>query len=95
MESMNDSKFAWFVAGASIGATLALLFAPQSGEETRYLLREQAKKGRKRLAAVGEDLLDQGRDLYERAGDMVDEAAETIQERVDEGIARARSTFQS
>jgi gas vesicle protein len=92
---MNDSKLAWFVAGASIGATLALLFAPQSGEETRYYLKKQAKKGRKRLAEVGEDLIDQGRDLYERAGELADDAAEAIQDRIDEGVSRVRSTFQS
>lgn len=92
---MNDSKFAWFVAGASIGATIALLFAPQSGEETRYYLKKQAKKGRKKLAQTGEELLDQGRELYARAGEMADEAAEVIEQGIDEGISRVRSTFQS
>lgn len=92
---MSDSKLAWFVAGASVGATLALLFAPQSGEETRYYLRKQAKKGRKKLAAVGEDLLDQGREIYERASEFVDETAEAVQERLDEGVTRVRSAFES
>lgn len=91
---MNDSKFAWFVAGASIGATLALLFAPQSGEETRYYLKKQARKSRKRLAETGEELLEQGREIYERAGELADEAAETVRERIDEGVARVRTTFQ-
>lgn len=92
---MSDSKLAWFVAGASVGATLALLFAPQSGEETRYYLRKQAKKSRKKLAAVGEDLLDQGREIYERAGEFIDETAEAVQERIDEGVTRVRSAFES
>ena len=95
MGNMNDSKFAWFVAGASIGATLALLFAPQSGEETRLFLQKRARKHGKKLAAVGEDLLDQGRELYERGREMAEEAAEVAEERINEGIARARSTFQS
>lgn len=92
---MNDSKFAWFIAGASIGATIALLFAPQSGEDTRYYLKRQAKKGRKKLAQTGEEILDQGRELYERAGELADEAAEAVRERIDEGVTRVRSTFQS
>ena len=34
-ESDNTSKLVWFFAGAAIGATIALLYAPASGEEMR------------------------------------------------------------
>ncbi len=45
-KSMNNSnKALWFVAGASIGATLAILFAPQSGEETRRTLGQAGSQG--------------------------------------------------
>ncbi len=36
----NGGKALWFVAGAAIGATIALLFAPSSGRVTRAGLRE-------------------------------------------------------
>ena len=87
----NSNKALWFVAGASIGATLAILFAPQSGEETRRYLGQQARKGRERLSEAGRDAYDRGRDLFERGRDMADEAADMMEE----GIDRARRTFQS
>ncbi len=38
--------FGYFVAGMGIGAVLALLFAPRTGEETRELLAQKADKGK-------------------------------------------------
>jgi gas vesicle protein len=86
----NSNKALWFVAGASIGATLAILFAPQSGEETRRYLGKQARKSRERLTEAGREAYDKGRDLFDRGRDMADEAAEMMEE----GIDRARSSFQ-
>ena len=37
----NSSKALWFVAGVAMGATIALLFAPASGEETRRAIGRQ------------------------------------------------------
>jgi gas vesicle protein len=72
----NDAKLIWFMAGAAIGAAAALLFAPQTGEQTRRLIGDKAKEGRDALADSGRDMMDRGRDLYERGRKMADEAAE-------------------
>src|SRR4029077_18847112 len=45
-ESSGGDKFLWLVAGAGIGAVLALLFAPKSGRETRELIARTATDGR-------------------------------------------------
>ena len=87
----NSNKALWFLAGASIGATLAILFAPASGEETRRYLGKQARKGGERLAEAGRDAYDKGRDLFERGRDLADDAADMMEE----GFDRARKTFQS
>src|SRR5215831_8972040 len=44
--SSGGDKFLCFLAGAGIGAVLALLLAPKSGRETRELLARTATDGR-------------------------------------------------
>ena len=42
----GGDKFLYFLAGAGIGAVLALLFAPKSGRETREIIARTASEGR-------------------------------------------------
>jgi len=49
--SSGGDKFLYFLAGAGIGAVLALLFAPKSGRETRELLARTAAESRDFLAS--------------------------------------------
>jgi gas vesicle protein len=44
--SSGGDKFLYFLAGAGIGAVLALLFAPKSGKETRQIIARTAADGR-------------------------------------------------
>jgi len=69
----------WFIAGAAIGATLALLFAPAAGEVTRRKIRKSAERSADRLAESGRELMDKGRGLYEKGKDLADDAAEMIE----------------
>lgn len=72
----NSGKVIWFVAGAAIGAAVALLYAPQSGEQTRRYLGDKAKESKDALAESGRDMMERGRELYDRGRKMADEAAE-------------------
>lgn len=45
------NSFVSFILGAIVGAAVALLYAPQSGEELRANLREEAQVERQRLQA--------------------------------------------
>ncbi len=68
-----STKVAYFLAGFGIGAAVALLFAPQSGEETRRQIADKAQEGRDYMATRGreirkqaEELVDQGKDLISK-----------------------------
>ena len=79
MAQDNGERMIWFVAGAAIGAAVALLYAPQSGDRTRRLISRKAKEGREVLSESGRDLLDKGRDLYEKGRQVADDAAELFE----------------
>jgi gas vesicle protein len=75
----NSERIVWFVTGAAIGATFALLYAPHSGRETRRYITKQARKSGDVVADAGRDVLDKGRDLYDKGRQMADEAAELFE----------------
>ena len=52
VERDSGGSFGSFCLGALVGAGLALLFAPQSGEETQEEIRARAKKLRIAAACV-------------------------------------------
>ena len=59
-----------FILGADSGAAVALLYAPQSGRETRDYLGDRATEARARAAeaaAKGRDVLNQGRETITTA----------------------------
>lgn len=75
----DNGKFVWFVAGAAIGATVALLYAPQSGKETRRVIQKKTRQGREALNESGREWMEKGRDLYEKGLRVADEAADLIE----------------
>lgn len=80
MEQKNGaSAFGWFVCGAVLGAAIALLSAPGSGERTRRKLMQQAEHGRKTLVESGQELFEKGRELYERGREIAEDAAEMFE----------------
>ena len=79
MAQESGDKVVWFLAGAAIGAAIALLYAPASGEETRTKLLEKASEGRDLLGDRGRDLMDRGRELYSKGKGMADEAADMLE----------------
>jgi gas vesicle protein len=59
-----------FLLGAVSGAAIALLYAPQTGQETRDYLGEKAEEARRRAAeaaAKGREVINQGRDTLNTA----------------------------
>ncbi len=79
MQEDYSDKALWFVAGAALGATLALLFAPTSGEVTRRRLGRTAERGRDYVNEAGRDVLDRGKGLYEKGRKIADDAAELFE----------------
>jgi gas vesicle protein len=70
------SMFSGFILGSLIGATVALLAAPQSGEETRAMIRDRASDMRDQAM----DMADQTKNKAQQmASDIKDQASDTVQ----------------
>jgi len=78
-EQDNGAKVVWFMAGIAIGATIALLYAPASGEVTRRRIVRKTEQGRAALADSGKDMLDRGREMYEKGRRLADDAADMFE----------------
>lgn len=72
------SKFGFFLAGLSIGAILALLFAPRSGEETRRYISGKADEGKDYLASRSRELREQAEELVEKGKDRLAQEKERL-----------------
>lgn len=71
-ENGNVRGFAvGLVLGALIGAGAALLLAPQSGEETRRLIRKKARRLAREAQDKYDDVKDRVRDVRTRARDAI------------------------
>lgn len=75
----SGGNLIWFIAGAAIGASLAMLFAPAAGSKTRSFIGQKTREGSQALADSGKDIYERGRDLYERGRKLADEAADLFE----------------
>ena len=81
----GSSHLAFFLAGLGIGAILALLFAPKSGEETRKFLAEKAEEGKGYVSSKGKELRQQAEDLVEKSKDLVAKEKERLSAALEAG----------
>jgi gas vesicle protein len=74
------TKVSFFLAGVGIGAAVALLFAPKSGEETRKYLADRANDSRDYVAAKGRELRKQAEGVVDRGKEVVTKQKERLAE---------------
>jgi len=78
-DDQSVSRIAWFITGALIGATAAILYAPKSGKETRQFLAEKTQEGRERVESASDNIVDASREMFERGRKLVEDAAELFE----------------
>src|SRR5687768_969235 len=74
-----STRLTYLLIGGGIGAILALLFAPKSGEELRGDIADATRKGIDRSREAAQQLTDRAGEYYEatreRAGELYSQAA--------------------
>jgi len=70
-ENTGSKMFFSFLTGAAIGAGLALLFAPQSGKETRKQIKDfseklggEVKDGVDRISEKAKGFIEKGKETF-------------------------------
>jgi gas vesicle protein len=84
-ESDVGERIAYFAIGATLGAVVALLFAPKSGRELREDLADATRKGVDRARETGTQLSSRAGEYYDaassRAGELAAGAREAVSRR--------------
>ncbi len=73
-----------FIVGGLAGAVTALLLAPQSGEETRAVIKERSIELRDRAAAEAEEAWHRAEAVAKEAREKAEKLAKEAYEKVDE-----------
>jgi len=87
------TKVAYFVAGVGIGAAIALLFAPESGEETRRRIVAKTQEGKDYVTAKGREIRKQAEELVDQGKELVNKQKARLADVLESGKQTARETL--
>ena len=89
MSGSFGDKFLYFLSGAGVGGAIALLFAPQSGRETRDEISRRAMEGREFVDGKVEEsrhfVKERGRSVSHEVTSLVDRGKVEVNDLVDKG----------
>ena len=92
-----STRLTYFLVGAGIGAVLALLFAPKSGEELRSDIADATRKGIDKSKEAAQQLGAKAGEYYdatrEKAGELYGSARETAGEYYEATRERATELY--
>ncbi len=86
-KSCGSDFLAGFVVGALVGAAAALILAPQSGEDTRTLIRDKGIELKGQAGGVTAE----ARKRAEELGELAKDRAETLQTQIKQAIEEGRT----
>jgi gas vesicle protein len=91
----NDSdnistRLTYLLIGGGIGAVLALLFAPKSGQELRGDIADATRKGIDRSREAAQELSQRAGEYYEVTRDRANDLYSSATEKVTDVASRAR-----
>lgn len=85
MSEDRNNNIIWFLAGLGLGAASAVLFAPNSGRETREAIVTGVDDARKHLVSLGQSAREQVSDLIASGKKIVVGAKRQVNAAMDAG----------
>ena len=90
-ETTAATKLTYLLVGGGIGAILALLFAPKSGEELRGDIADVTRKGIEKSKETAAHLQEKAGEYYEVSREKAGEFYETAQEKAVDLAEKAKA----
>jgi gas vesicle protein len=90
-ETSAATKLTYLIVGGGIGAILALLFAPKSGQELREDIADATRKGIEKSKETAAQLQEKAGEYYEVSRDKAGELYQTATEKAGELTEKAKS----
>jgi gas vesicle protein len=87
-----STRLTYLLIGGGIGAILALLFAPKSGQELRNDIADATRKGIDRSREAAQQLSDRAGEYYESTRDRASELYSQAADKVSDVASNARET---
>lgn len=75
-ESESLNRVAWFLTGAVIGMTAALLWTPKSGRQNREFLGNKTLQGKDAVADSSKEFVEAAREMFDHGRKVVEDAAD-------------------
>jgi len=90
-EASAATKLTYLLVGGGIGAVLALLFAPKSGQELRGDIADATRKGIEKSKETAAQLQEKAGEYYEVSRERASELYQTAAEKAGELTEKAKS----
>ncbi|MDD4541018.1 MAG: YtxH domain-containing protein [Eubacteriales bacterium] len=82
----RNRSFFLFLGGVVVGAAAGMLFAPQSGEETREKIKDTAVTGADKTVELSKKAAKEIKEKYEEIKQKVKKAEDIIEENVEDTV---------
>lgn len=90
-ETSAATKLTYLLVGGGIGAILALLFAPKSGQELREDIADATRKGIEKSKETAAQLQEKAGEYYEVSREKASEFYQTATDKAEELTEKAKS----
>jgi gas vesicle protein len=90
-DASATTKLTYLIIGGGIGAVLALLFAPKSGEELRGDIADVTRKGLEKSKEAATQLQERAGEYYEVSREKATDLYQTAQEKAGELTEKAKT----
>jgi gas vesicle protein len=92
MPRNDGSSIGWFLAGLGIGSVVGILFAPQSGSETREVLLSKADESKEFVRKSAREAREHASEWVDRGKDVLNQQKDQIRSAVEAGKQAYRET---